>query len=150
MSKTGELAPVCRVASERSAPNFRVNNSKRVVSRVPSKWGRVLVQVALDQSFGASIMNCSYFTMHTVILAALTGNLFPLPELGSAVVDKVRWLIHPPHGRIFAEFSRRTAEFPVCHVGSTKYVFWRPGFGPPPPPSSAFVGHSVRVRRYTS
>eukprot|EP00752_Nemacystus_decipiens_P018167 g16299.t1 len=67
----------------------RVNHSKLLTSRVPSKWGRVLVQVALDQSFGASIMNCSYFTMHTVILAALTGNLFPLPELVSAVVDKV-------------------------------------------------------------
>lgn len=59
---------------------------------MPSKWGRVLVQVALDQSLGASIMNCSYFTMHTIFLAALTGNLFPLPELGSSIVDKVRCL----------------------------------------------------------
>eukprot|EP00903_Cladosiphon_okamuranus_P015621 g14425.t1 len=67
----------------------RMTNSKRLTSRVPSKWGRVLVTIALDQSFGASMMNCTYFTMHTVIMAALTGNFFPLSELGSAIYNKV-------------------------------------------------------------
>lgn len=49
-----------------------------------------MVTVALDQSFGASFLNCGYFTMHTVILAVLTGNVFPLSSLGSAIVNKVR------------------------------------------------------------
>ncbi|CAN0409204.1 unnamed protein product [Pylaiella littoralis] len=67
----------------------RVANSKAVTSRVRSKWGRVLVQIAVDQSVGASFINSGYFALHTIFLALLTGTVFPLPELGSSIWEKV-------------------------------------------------------------
>lgn len=81
----------CRL--ERAAGSYfcivRVANSRAVTSRVSSKWGRVSVQVALDMTVGASLVNSGYFAVHTAVLAALTGTLFPLPELGASIVDKV-------------------------------------------------------------
>ena len=68
----------------------RLSRSDAVTSRVKSKYGITLVQLALDQTVGATIVNCGYFAAHTVFSAALTGQLFPLTELGSSIHYKVQ------------------------------------------------------------
>lgn len=65
-----------------------------ITSRIKSKWGRIVLQVVLDQSIGASLVNSGYFAVHTVVLAGLTGRAFPLPALGSSIVEKVRCYMH--------------------------------------------------------
>lgn len=60
-----------------------------MTSRVRGKWGRVLVQVGLDQTFGAAMVNSGYFAVHTLFSAALTGQAFPLPVLWSSMQFKV-------------------------------------------------------------
>ncbi|CAN0070718.1 unnamed protein product [Ectocarpus sp. 6 AP-2014] len=67
----------------------RMGNSEAITSRIKSKWGRIVLQVVLDQTIGASLVNSGYFACHTVCLAGLTGRAFPLPELGSSIVEKV-------------------------------------------------------------
>lgn len=66
-----------------------MSRSDAVTSRVKSKYGITLVQLALDQTVGATIVNCGYFAAHTVFSAVLTGQLFPLTELGSSIHYKV-------------------------------------------------------------
>lgn len=70
----------------------RVIHSKAVSSRIKNRWGLVALQVGLDATVGAAIINSGYFAMQTVFNAVLTGKVFPLPTLVSSVKHKVRML----------------------------------------------------------
>ncbi|CAM9676039.1 unnamed protein product [Ectocarpus fasciculatus] len=67
----------------------RLGNSKVVTSRVPGKWGRVSFQVMVDTIIGATLLNCGYFAVHEIFSAITTGRVFPLPGLGSRIVEKI-------------------------------------------------------------
>ncbi|CAM9928162.1 unnamed protein product [Ectocarpus sp. 4 AP-2014] len=67
----------------------RLGNAKAVTSRVPGKWGRVSFQVVVDTIIGATLLNCGYFAVHEILSSMTTGRLFPLPGLGSRIVEKI-------------------------------------------------------------
>eukprot|EP00904_Undaria_pinnatifida_P006335 jgi/Undpi1/2831/HiC_scaffold_14.g06208.m1 len=67
----------------------RLSRSDALTSRVKNKYGITLVVLAVDQTVGASIVNCGYFAAHTIFWAALTGQIFPLTDLGSSIHYKV-------------------------------------------------------------
>ena len=84
-----------------------------MTSRVKNKYGITLVQLGLDQTVGATIVNCGYFAAHTIFSAALTGQLLPLTELGSSIHYKVGLTAR----QVFAGYATRgTTEIRVSRV----------------------------------
>ncbi|CAM9537449.1 unnamed protein product [Choristocarpus tenellus] len=67
-----------------------ITKLKAVSSRVRNKYGLALIQVSVDQTVGASIINSGFYAFHTLLIHIATGKLFPLSNVRKAAIVKVQ------------------------------------------------------------